>query len=86
VFFKGIRVNKHVIEVHNAELIEVCYKNIIDKVLKYCRGIGKTKWHNQRFKKAISGMEGSFPLLPFHYPDEVIGPPNVLFYKPLCPQ
>jgi hypothetical protein len=43
VFFKCIRVNECVIKVHGAESIEVGSKNIIDKILKCCRGIGETK-------------------------------------------
>jgi hypothetical protein len=40
VFFKSIRVNKYIIKVHSTKLIEVGSKNIIDEILKYCRGIG----------------------------------------------
>jgi hypothetical protein len=58
-------------------LIKVGSENIIDEILKYCQGIGKTKWHNQRLEKAISGVEGSFPFLPFCHTDEVIGLSNV---------
>jgi hypothetical protein len=74
VFFKSIRVNEHIVKVCGAKLIEVGSKNIIDEVLKYCQGTGKTKWYKQRFEKAISGMEGSFPFLPFCYSDEIIDP------------
>jgi hypothetical protein len=77
VFFKSIRVNECVIKVCSTESIDVGSENIVDEILKCCQGIGKTKCHNQRFEKAVLGMEGSFPFLPFRHVDEVIGPSNV---------
>jgi hypothetical protein len=59
------------------KLIKVGSRNIIDKILKYCQGIGKTKRHNQRLEKAISESESGLPFLPFCYLDEVIGFSNV---------
>jgi hypothetical protein len=61
----------------SAKSIEVGSKNIMDEILKCCWGIGETTWHNQRLKKAISGVEGGFPFLLFCHSDEVIGPSNV---------
>jgi hypothetical protein len=46
VFLKSIRVDQCVVEICGAELIEVGGKDIIDETLKYCQGIGKTKWHD----------------------------------------
>jgi hypothetical protein len=77
VFFKSMRVNKDVIDVHSAKLIKVGSENIVDKILKSCRAIGETTWHDQRLKKAISGLEGSLPYLPIRHSDEVIGPVNI---------
>jgi hypothetical protein len=77
MFFKSIRVNEHVIKVYGTKLIKVRSKNIIDEILKYCQGIGKTKRHNQRLEKAVSGSEGGLPFLPFCHSDDVIGSLNV---------
>jgi hypothetical protein len=77
VFFKSIRINKCLIKVCSVKSIEVGSENIINEILKCCRGIGESKWHNQRLKKAISGPEGGSPLLPFLHLDEVTGPSNV---------
>jgi hypothetical protein len=85
VFFKGIGINKGIVEVHSAKLIEIGSENIVDEVLKGCWSIGETKWHNQGFEKAVLGLEGSLPFLPFRHSDEVIGPVNIQFHKPFCP-
>jgi hypothetical protein len=83
VFFKSIGVNQRIIKVCGAKSSEVGSENIVDEVLKCCRGIGETKRHNQRLKKAVLRAEGSFLFLPFCHSDEVIGPPNIQFCKPL---
>jgi hypothetical protein len=46
VFLKSIRVDQCVVEICGAESIKVGGKDIIDELLKCCRGIGKTKWHD----------------------------------------
>jgi hypothetical protein len=86
VFFKSVGVNEHIIEIHSAKSVKIGSENIIDEILEGCRGIGETKWHNQGLEKAISGLEGSLPFLPFRYSNKVIGPADVQFRKPLCPR
>jgi hypothetical protein len=85
VFFKSVIVNKGIIEVYSIKSVEIGSKNIVDEILQGCWGIGKTKWYNQRLEKAISGLEGSLPFLPFCHSNEVIGPMNIQFHKLLCP-
>jgi hypothetical protein len=86
VFFKSVRVNEGIIEICSAKSVEIGTKNVIDEILESCWGIGETKWHNQGLKKAISSLEGSLPFLPFRHSNEVIGPMDVQFHKPLCPR
>jgi uncharacterized protein with ACT and thioredoxin-like domain len=77
MFFKSIRVNERVMKVCGTKSIEVGGENIINEILKCCRGIREAKRHNQRLEKAISGSEGGLPFLPFCHSDEVIGSLNV---------
>jgi hypothetical protein len=86
VFFKSVGVNEGIIEICSAKLVEIGSENIIDEIFEGCQGIGETKWHNQELEKAISGLEGCLPFLPFCHSNEVIGPTDVQFHKPLCPR
>ena len=42
-------------------------------MLESCRSIGKSKGHNEPFKRTIAGSESSFPFITVHNTDEVIG-------------
>jgi hypothetical protein len=46
VFLKSIRVDLCIMKICSVESIKVGGKDIIDEILKYCQGIGKTKWHD----------------------------------------
>jgi hypothetical protein len=86
VFFKSVGVNEGIIEIRSAKSVEIGSKNVVDEILEGCWGIGETKWHNQGLEKAISGLEGGLPFLPFRHLNEVIGPADIQFRKPLCPR
>ena len=42
-------------------------------MLESCGSIGKSKGHNEPFKRTIAGSESGFPFITIHYMDKVIG-------------
>ena len=42
-------------------------------MLESCGSIGKSKGHNEPFKRTIAGLESGFPFITIRNTDEVIG-------------
>jgi hypothetical protein len=68
VFFKGVAIDEHVIDIGCAEDIQKRVKNFVNSGLESGRGIRQTEGHNQRLKKAISRIKRSKPFVAVSYP------------------
>ena len=70
-------VNQNVIYVYNTKLVKVFSEHIIDEGLERQRSIGKSKGHDKVFEEAVTGSEGSFPLVTFLDSEKVVGATEV---------
>ena len=71
VSLKVVAINQYIVQVCRAEDVKVLFKGVINEMLECCQGPGKAKWHNFTLEKAVSGSEGSKPLLALGYSDTV---------------
>ncbi len=72
MFGQAPRVDEDIIDVYQDEAMEVLPKHLVHEVLKYGWGVDKAIRHNQIFVVAIRGHQGSLPLVPLTYSDEVV--------------
>ena len=79
VVVKIIGVDQNVIQINKNTYIQEIGENIIHKMLKSSRGVGKSERHNTPLKGAISSAEHSFPFVTFMDLDKVIGMPEINF-------
>ncbi len=70
-------VYKDVIDVDENELMEKLPEYLVQKILEYGGGVGKSIRHDPIFIVAGRCYKGSFPLVPLTYPDEVVGAAEV---------
>src|SRR5271167_1422208 len=77
VFLWRAGEDKDVIQVNDDKDIQVVPEHIIHEMLEDCRGIGEAKRHHKVLKMAITGAEGSFPLIPRANPNKVVSPMKV---------
>ena len=73
MLLKSLGINEDVVEIDDDPEIEEVRKDVIHEVLEGRRGIGKALGHDTPLIRSVSGSEGSFPLIAFHNPDQVIG-------------
>jgi len=64
VFFEAFGVDQDVVEVCEAEVIEVFTEDGVDVGLEGCGSVGKPKWHDEVFEVTIASAECRFPLIP----------------------
>ena len=62
-----------IVEIDNDPKIKEVHKDVVHEVLEGRRGIGKALGHDTPLIGSVSGSEGSFPLIAFRNPDQVIG-------------
>lgn len=73
MFCQAPVVYEDIIYVDEDELVEELPEHLVDKVLEDGGGVNKSIRYHAVFIVASRGYEGSFPLVPLSYPDEVIG-------------
>ena len=73
VVIKIIGVDPNVVQINENADIQEIGENMIHKMLKSGRGIGKSEGHNAPLKRAISSAEHGFPFVTFTDPDKMIG-------------
>ena len=72
MFFKGVRVDQDIINIHNEELVDHVLENFIREGLEDCGSIGETVGHNQVFVVTPSGDECRLLLIPTSNTDRVV--------------
>ena len=65
MFLKSARIDQDVVNITNAEDIEVFAKSIIHKSLGSSRSISEPQGHNEEFEHSITSPEGGFPFITF---------------------
>jgi len=65
MFLESARIDQDVVDITNAEDIEVFAKSIIHKSLGSSRNIGEPKGHNEKFEQSVTSPEGGFPFIIF---------------------
>ena len=73
VFFLCPGINEDVVNIGHDKLIQVFMESVIHHVLKDRRGIGESEGHDAILEVAISGTEGSLPLISWLDADKVVG-------------
>ena len=80
-------VDENIIQIYNDKDIELFRKDLIDIALEGYRSVGQSKRYYLILKVAVSGLEGSFPLISFANSHLVIGIGEVKLDKsPSLPQ
>ena len=67
-----VGINEDVLGVDDHTHIQEITEDVVHEMLESCRSIGKSKGHNEPFKRTIAGSESSFPFITVHNTDEVI--------------
>jgi len=65
MFLESAGIDQDVVDITNAEDVEVFPKSIIHESWGSSRSIGEPKEHNEEFEQAITSPEGSFPFVTF---------------------
>ena len=68
-----VGINEDVIEVDDHTHIQEITEDVVHETLESCRSIGKSKGHNEPFKRTVAGAESSFPFITICNMDKVIG-------------
>ena len=61
VLLLSVTVDQDVIQISDAELIQILSKNVIDEVLSVWQSIDQLKEHDQILIEAVTGVKHSFP-------------------------
>ena len=65
ILFKVVVVDKNVIQVNDAKIVEIFSKNLVDKELKDFENVAKFKEHDYIFEQLIANDEDDFILIVF---------------------
>jgi len=65
MFLESARIDQDVVDITNAEDVEVFMKSIIHESLGSSRSMGEPKGHNEEFEQSITSPEGSFLFVTF---------------------
>ena len=68
-----VGINEDVVKVDDHANIQEITEDVIHEMLESCRSIGKSKGHNEPFKRTIAGVESGFPFITIRDMDQVIG-------------
>ena len=80
-----IRIYEDIIKVYYYVNIQHVAEDVIHKLLKRGRSIGKSEWNYQPFKGAVASAEGSFPFVAIRYVNQMVGMTPVDFGKHMSP-
>ena len=72
-----LRVYEDVVQVSNAEHVQVVTQYSIDVALERCGSVGQPKWHDPVLKVSVSGLERRLPFVSLLDPNQVIRRPDV---------
>jgi len=84
VFGEGVGVDEDVVEVNDAEDVEVLAKGVVHKVLEGGGSVGEAEGHDGVFEVAVTTAEGSFPLVSRSDPNEVVCSTKIKFGEEFC--
>jgi len=65
MFLESMRIDQDIIDITNAEDVEVFMKDIIHESLGSSRDISEPKGHNEEFEQSITSPEGGLPFVTF---------------------
>ena len=72
MLFWILGVDQNIIQIdYHTHIQQVC-KNAVNEALECSWSIGKSKRHNKPFIGAITGVEGSFPFIPWSNADQMV--------------
>ena len=72
VFRAGVGVDEDVVEVDDAEDVEVLAEGVVHEVLEGCRSVGEAEGHDGVFEVAVAASEGGLPFVSRGDPNEVV--------------
>ena len=65
MFLEVVAVNKNVIQINDAKIVEILSKNLVDKELKDLENVAKFKRHDYIFEQLITNDENNLVLIVF---------------------
>ena len=74
-----LRVHEDVVQVDHHKNIRHILEDVVHKVLKCGQRVGKSHWHDKKFKGAITGLKHCFPFVTGGDADVVISGTQVKF-------
>src|SRR5277367_4661560 len=77
MLFKRVTVDKDIVDVRSAEVVQKLKQHVVDVVLKRARGVGKAKWHDKVFEQTEACSKRSKMFLAFFDSDPVKGGDNI---------
>ena len=79
VFDEGVGVDEDVVEVDDAEDVEVLAKGVVHEVLERRGGVGESEGHDGVFEVAVAAAEGGLPFVSRGDPNEVVRAAEIEF-------
>jgi hypothetical protein len=74
---KVVGEDEDVVQIDNDTVVEEILEYVVHETLESGQGIGKSKRHYQPLKRAVSGLQGGFPLIAFGNLDQVVCVPEI---------
>jgi hypothetical protein len=73
MYLSRVGKDKDVIKVDEYEPVQ----HVPEQGLEHSRSVGQSEWHHQVFVVHASHVKGGLPLIPFLYPYQMVGVPEV---------
>ena len=72
VLLLSVTVDQDVVQISDAELIQVLPENVIDEVLPVQQGIDQSEGHDQVLIEAVTGAKRGFSFFPRGYSESIV--------------